>query len=232
MSMGKNAIWLFGAVILGFLILEPFICLPIRGLWAELLAPAAGRFPGNRAEAGFDKGSFPNPQGDDRFVTVIQISPKKFDPPNSRWNNYGPAYEGSSTISKKGATHTHAFGANSGGLSYLFRIPEIPILAADITARLSSEFPFYRGPKNGQSDITLFVNGQRLTTIKVISDNGSGEPYTWEIPSHLLRVGENRVDFRVLPSSKDRNGLCIYDQCVNGREPDSPIQLRIWNKSA
>lgn len=167
---------------------------------------------------------------DDGFVTLIRISPKDFDPPNSRWNGYGPAYEGNPAIARMGATYTHAFGSQWGCLRYRVTVPDMPILAADISARLSSEFPGYRGPPLGTSEVTLFVNGQKLSTVEVIADNGSGKDYTWEIPNHALKCGGNNIEFWVLESAKHRNGLCIYDKGLVPGEVDSPIRLRIWNK--
>ncbi|MBI1927645.1 hypothetical protein HYR99_25810 [Candidatus Poribacteria bacterium] len=172
--------------------------------------------------------NFTNPfDPDNNCYQEILIDPSNWDSSSSWWDQYGPAYEGNPAIADLGATHTHAYGRAVGQLTYHFSVSALTVTAAQISARLSSEFPGYSAPPDGYSDITLSLNGKAYESKRVIPDNGSGRTYTWQIRPADLRRGDNTVSFTVDASSSYRNGLCIYSKGVALGVHDEPIKIRI-----
>lgn len=158
----------------------------------------------------------------------LEINPSNWDSASSWWEQYGPSYEGNPAIANWGATHTHAYGYAVGQLTYHFPLSNVAgITAAEISARLSSEFPGYSAPPDGYSDVTLIINGKSYEGKRVIPDNGSGSTYTWQIRSADLKTGDNIISFAVLGNSSYRNGLCIYYKGVASGAQDEPITIRI-----
>jgi hypothetical protein len=163
------------------------------------------------------------------WLERLEINPSNWDSASSWWEQYGPSYEGNPAIANWGATHTHAYGYAVGQLTYHFPLSNVAgITAAEISARLSSEFPGYSAPPDGYSDVTLIINGKTYESKRVIPDNGSGSTYTWQIRSADLKTGDNTISFAVLANSSYRNGLCIYYKGVASGAQDEPITIRIW----
>ncbi len=158
---------------------------------------------------------------------LIEIDPSQYDERASQWSDSGPAYEGNFDIGQAGATHTHAYGAGTGMLTYQFNVNAAGIGSADVIARLSSEFPGYAGPADGLSDVTVFINGNRGGSWRVISDNGSGQVYSLRLPGNFLRPGQNTVSFTVESNAQYRNGICIYHRSVVPTQRDALIQIAL-----
>jgi hypothetical protein len=142
------------------------------------------------------------------------------------WSEYGPAYEANPVIVASGATHAHVFGRSVGSFAYEFIRPTVIAQGAELSARLSSEFPYYSAPADGYSDVSLFVNNVFLGTQRVLPDNGSGAIYRWPFDPSRLRTGTNRIDFVVSGSQAYVNGLCIYGQALAPGAVDQPITLQ------
>jgi hypothetical protein len=152
----------------------------------------------------------------------VQIDPSAYCESESQWNVVQPSYE-SKPIVERGATHTHAWGANVGSFVYKFSFPDGQWSSVRITARMSSEHPWYSSPRDHFSDVTLILNGSRYPSKRVLPDNGSGLTYTWDVEVGDLHVGENRLVFAVKATAGYRNGLCIYHRALVAGETDAAI---------
>lgn len=142
----------------------------------------------------------------------------------TRWDKAGPFFD-DDPITAKGATHTHAWGANHGCYAYAFSWPDGSWSRVEVKARLSSEHPWYSSPANHFSDVTLVVNGNHYPSQRVIPDNGSGRVYRWSVePQHVL-AGENVLSFAVRRNARYRNGLCIYHRALVADHEDCPIAI-------
>jgi hypothetical protein len=154
----------------------------------------------------------------------IEIAPADWLPAVSQWDKAGPFFD-ERPLTDQGATHTHAWAANHGCYAYAFSWPQGSWVTVELTARLSSEHPWYSSPANHFSDVTLLLNGHAYPSRRVIPDDGSGRVYRWSInPQHLI-AGENEIAFAVRRNSLYRNGLCIYHRALVHGETDCPIAL-------
>jgi hypothetical protein len=141
------------------------------------------------------------------------------------WDKAGPFFD-NDPVTSEGATHTHAWAANRGAYVYEFDWPAAVPRRAEVSARLSSEHPWYSSPANHFSDVSLLVNERRHPSRRVIPDNGSGRVYRWEIDGRDLRQGRNELRFAISRYAPYRNGLCIYYEAVVDGEDDHPIRVR------
>ena len=157
----------------------------------------------------------------------VRIDPSRWVSAASGWDRLGPTYEENPAIANLGATHTHAYGNDTGAFAYRFSLPSAAGRGAEVTARLSSNFPYYSAPSDGFSDVTLVINGSSTSLQRVIPDNGTGANYTWRIDPHLLRTGVNTLGFAVRSDATYRNGLCIYYKAVVPGEADEPIVVQM-----
>jgi hypothetical protein len=155
---------------------------------------------------------------------VVAISASEWLPDQSRWDKAGPFYDGD-PITSEGATHAHAWAANHGCYAYAFPWPDGTWSRVTVTARLSSEHPWYSSPPNHFSDVTLAINGHRHPSRRVLPDNGSGREYHWTIDPQHLHAGGNELRLMVRPSAPYRHGLCIYDRAVVPGFHDAPITI-------
>jgi len=166
------------------------------------------------------------PQGAVAPVTV-NIDPCHWQAADSGWDAVGPLCEANPVIARYGATHTHAYGNDIGTLAYRFTLPAVAHGRAEVSARLSSNFPGYTAPSDGFSDVTLTVNGHRYPAKRVIPDNGSGRVYTWQVDPHDLTIGANTLQFSVDQDATYRHGLCVYAKAVAQGYDDYPITVRV-----
>jgi hypothetical protein len=157
----------------------------------------------------------------------VNINPSHWVSGESKWDKLGPFYEGD-PVAERGATHTHAWGANFGSFVYTFSWPAGTWISANISARLSSEHPWYSSPPNYFSDVALVINGWAYPSKRVIPDNGSGRVYIWPVMPGSLQEGRNELKFVVKKNAAYRNGLCIYYQAVILGERDYPIVIRAF----
>ncbi len=164
------------------------------------------------------------------MTVVVRIDPSQWERGSSQWDKVGPFYEGSPDT-WRGAKHTHAWGANIGAFIYECSLPTGPWLSARLSARLSSEYPWFSAPPNHFSDITLVVNGTAYPATRVIPDDGSGHIYDWSLNPRDLVGGRNEIAFVVKKSATYRNGLCIYHRAVVPNERDYPILLEAEGQS-
>ena len=123
-------------------------------------------------------------------------------------------------------THTHAWGANVGKFVYDFSFPGGEWTNVTVSARLSSEHPWYSSPQNHFSDVTLIVNEDEYPSKRVIPDNGSGDFYTWPINPAGLLEGYNTLSLAVKGNAPYRNGLCIYHRALDPTHTDCSIFIR------
>ncbi len=154
---------------------------------------------------------------------TVNIDPSAFDATNSVWDVSGPRYSQEATLAQKGATHTHAFGRAIGKFIYNFNATKKSGSQLEVSARLSSEFPNYSGPADGISDVEVIVNGQSAGVQTVITDNGSGQQYTWRFNQNPLIVGQNSLQFVVASSALHHNGLAIYHRARVATQVDAKI---------
>jgi hypothetical protein len=166
------------------------------------------------------------PQGGMVPVTV-DIDPCHWQAADSGWDAVGPLCEANPVVARYGATHTHAYGNDIGTLAYRFTLPAVAHGRAEVSARLSSNFPGYTAPSDGFSDVTLTVNGHRYPAKRVIPDNGSGRVYTWQVDPHDLTIGANTLQFSVDQDATYRHGLCVYAKAVAQGYDDYPITVRV-----
>lgn len=160
---------------------------------------------------------------------IVRIDPSAYDVNLSRWDRYGPLYEAQmENLAKNGATHTHVYGEDVGSFYYWANLPELGGRGSDLSARLSSDKPQYRADPNSYSDVTLLVNGKPQPLRRVAPDNGSGVTYTWPIDPSLLRIGANKIEFRVKLDAVFTNGLAIYARAVRAGYADEWITIRTW----
>lgn len=155
----------------------------------------------------------------------ITIRPQDFAQGESSWSQSGPSYEGNENIRNYGATHTHVYGKTAGKFTYYFSLPSGKYSEGKLSARLSSEFPYFgdQTPKDGYSDVALYINNSFIGTKTVIPDNGSGAWYSWAVPAGILREGSNRIEFVVQPNGRYSNGLSIYEKSLTGNEQNAQI---------
>ena len=157
----------------------------------------------------------------------MKIDPSSFDVSRSRWNPYGPLYEGTSDMYPKyGVTHAHAYGNTVGVFVYQIKIEDVKGSVIELGARLSADAIGYTGPSNGYSDVVVAINGNPLPVRRVMPDDGKGVHYTWRFDATLLRHGVNQIEFRVDESAQFPNGLCIYGAAIAPGSVDEWITLR------
>lgn len=162
---------------------------------------------------------------------TLTIEPTQFDKTNSSWTGKGPYVENNKSIADKGAIYLHTYGIGSGKITYSFSISN-PKVANDnkivtVSARLSSNFPYFTAPANGFSDVTLLLNGDEFGTYRVVPDDGKGQVYTWQFVTDQLLYGSNSLCFLVKASSTYQNGICIYYDSVKSGVEDAAITVRV-----
>jgi hypothetical protein len=101
---------------------------------------------------------------------------------------------------------THAYGDGDGFFEWRFTAGA-PLRTPRLETRLSSEFPGSAGPPDGGSTIHVLLDGRRIATLDVISDDGKGRAHVLPLPSlgagaHTLRL--------VVPAGPRAHGLCVY----------------------
>jgi hypothetical protein len=160
------------------------------------------------------------------MVLEIQIDPSQWLVEESTWDRVGPFYEANPVVGR-GAAFTHAWGASHGSFSYAFSLPPGAWTKATVSARLSSEHPWYSSPPNYFSDVALGVNEWSYPSKRVIPDNGSGIVYLWFVNPNRLREGFNKLTLLVKRNAPYRNGLCIYHRAVIPDERDHPIAVMV-----
>ncbi len=177
--------------------------------------------------ASVDGGEAGNPAGpfdNDANGLVRMIGAATYLVDESHWDKAGPFYD-DDPVTGEGATHTHVWAADYGRYVYAFAWPDAEVESVELTARLSSEHPWYSSPINHFSDVTLSVNDCAYPFIRVIPDNGSGQVYRWAIDPRQLHAGINHLSFEVARSAVYRNGLCIYDRAVKPGQQSCPIRI-------
>lgn len=157
---------------------------------------------------------------------TVRIQVQDFDQAESRFGDNPGIYESNPVIATMGATNFHAYGRPSGKMVYKFTAQTIKPRAF-IHARLSSEFPGYKGPDDGFTTVTLVLNGKELGEKQVIADNGTGQDYSWGVPEGALVAGqENKLEFLVKADQGKPNGICLYGKAAAPSFEDHTIEVR------
>lgn len=154
------------------------------------------------------------------------IDPTHWVERESTWDLIGPFYEGDPNFEKGNPTHTHVWGANVGAFVYEFALPGGPWETATVSARLSSEHPWYSSPPNHFTTVTLALNGRHYPARLVMPDNGSGQVYSWSVSPADLRDDANRLSLGVKKNAAYRNGLCVYHRALAPGHADHWITVR------
>lgn len=134
----------------------------------------------------------------------------------------------------------HFYGAESGDLSFRFRLPTkrpFPLGEVTVWARLSSEWPGAEAPKDGDSLVYVLLDDVLLAKQSVIADNGLGAIYRFHLqdPVQLRALSasppgtEHTLRFVVPPGPK-AHGLCLYGETKDPALPKAefqPLQIRL-----
>ena len=81
---------------------------------------------------------------------------------------------------------------------------------ATVAARLSSNIAYYTAPADGYSDVTLYLNEQKISTARLTPDNGMGGLYERLFSFDQFQYGTHTISFVVKESAAYQNELCIY----------------------
>jgi len=172
-----------------------------------------------------------NQAGDSSPFLALVIPPTQFDKANSSWTGSGPFVEGDRKVAGQGASFLHVYGIGSGRITYLFNISDSSVAGrttnVKVSARLSSNYPWFTAPADGYSDVTLYFNGDEISTLRVMPDNGAGKIYTWNFGPELILYGKNALSFVVKSGAAYKNGLCIYYDSLTSSLDDCAIVLKI-----
>ncbi|MGZ3441223.1 MAG: hypothetical protein ACXVDD_17005, partial [Polyangia bacterium] len=109
---------------------------------------------------------------------AVEIPPSAFAA--ARWERLGTWGTGA---------EAHAYGGGDGWFDYSFTLARGA--TPTLEARLSSEWPGKSAPKDGGSDVAVFVDGARVATLGVIPDDGSGRLERIELGK--LRAGRHTL---------------------------------------
>jgi mannan endo-1,4-beta-mannosidase len=131
----------------------------------------------------------------------------------------------------------HAYGGiRDGYFEYSF-ILDKPVLPNHILlrARLSSEYSGEPAPKNGFSDVKVYLNKVLIGTMRVIPDNFYGATYEWNLTCGLCfrklgtLSGIQTLRFEVPKSARYKHGICLYGKALKPEKASEsiPIQLTI-----
>ena len=132
-----------------------------------------------------------------------------------------------------GGILVHTYGRRTGWFEYRFTGPGFAPKTLAIRARLSSEYPGSSAPEHGFSDVKVIVDGEEVTRLRVMPDNGMGAWYTVTTADEdLLRKlgrGVHVLRFQV-DQGPEANGIALYGREAElNREPvedPGPLQLR------
>lgn len=133
-----------------------------------------------------------------------------------KWDEYGIGREGDQR------EPINIWMRAVGSITYPFSVPKIEGEEATVMVKLSSELgPKVEGTVNGDpkysSDVVLVVNDVEYISQNVSPDDGQGKFYSWTIPAHTLKVGnENSLSLVIKKDAKHKNGLTIF----------SPIEIQ------
>jgi hypothetical protein len=126
--------------------------------------------------------------------SAIEIPPSAFA--SAHWERLGTWGAGGDA---------HAYGGGDGWFEYSFTLTHGA--TPTLEARLSSEWPGNSAPKDGGSDVAVFIDGTRVETLGVVPDDGIGRLET--VPLGKLRAGRHTVRLSVAPGD-NAHGLCVY----------------------
>jgi hypothetical protein len=124
----------------------------------------------------------------------LEIPPSAFT--SARWERLGTFGEGA---------EAHAYGAGDGWFEYSFTLARGA--APTLEARLSSEWPGKTAPPDGGSDVSVTVDGVRVSTLGVIPDDGAGR--VERVGLGKLRAGRHTLRLSVA-AGPGAHGLCVY----------------------
>ncbi|RIH80589.1 hypothetical protein Mterra_03489 [Calidithermus terrae] len=155
---------------------------------------------------------------------AVEIDPSAFA--GGWWDRYGPTYDSNPALADHGVSHTHLYGNDAGYVEYAFTLDRPPGTAlATLRARLSSNFPGWSGPADGESDVTVYLNGKEQGTRRVMADNGSGGEYRFALAPADFVAGRNVLRLEVKSGSAKKNGLAIYYRALLPGFVDTPISI-------
>jgi len=126
-------------------------------------------------------------------VTLL-LDPERFS--TGRFERVGSWREGK---------RVHAFGAADGFFEWRFVTPRAG--RAELSARLSSEFPGEEAPTDGGSQVRVLVDGRAAGELDAIPDDGEGAVVHLKLGR--LRAGAHTLRLEV-PDGPRAHGLCVY----------------------
>ncbi|MFB3896801.1 MAG: hypothetical protein ACE14V_10935 [bacterium] len=146
------------------------------------------------------------------------------------WDYFG-FYDGSGSFA-------HVYGGIRDGFFEYSFILEKPIQPKHILlrARLSSEYSGEQAPKNGFSDVKVYLNKVQIGSVRVIPDNFYGATYEWNVTYPVCNTrlgilsGKQTLRFEVPKSVRYKHGLCIYGKALQSDKANEaiPIQLILY----
>ncbi len=141
---------------------------------------------------------------------------------DAHWNYFG--------FYDRSGTFEHQYGGEYAGyFEYTFKAPPAPPASLTIRARLSAE-SHEKGKASEISDVTLLVNGVEMGTITVQPDDMLGKVYTWQskeprVMKKLSTSAQNTLRFEVKATAKNRHGICLYGDAIDGKSEGLPISI-------
>ncbi|MDI6784702.1 MAG: hypothetical protein QME64_11500, partial [bacterium] len=133
---------------------------------------------------------------------------------------------------------SHAYGGiRDGYFEYSFMLDK-PIKPEGIIlrARLSSEYSGEQAPKNGYSEVKVYLNGIHIDSVRVIPDNFYGALYEWKLSSPVgyrklgTLSGIQTLRFEVPKSAKYKHGLCLYGKALKPEKENEALPIEITIK--
>jgi mannan endo-1,4-beta-mannosidase len=111
----------------------------------------------------------------------------------------------------------HAYGARTGYFEWKFRAPPEKPTAIELRMRLSSDYPGWQAPVDGNSHVIVTIDGREVATLEAYPDDGHGRWYTVRIdePSTIGRAGTHTLRLEVKPGA-GAHGICVYGR--NGKQ--------------
>lgn len=163
---------------------------------------------------------------------LYEISPQHYT--RARWTNFG--------YWDRETGFAAVYGKDAGYFVYTLQSDHADtVQAAELTARLSSEFPPIPGADSlGRTDATISLNGVDLAALCVRPQRYFGTIHRVALrrdhgrPLLVLNAGSNVLRFEVKPDALHQNGLAILGAATSEdyQKEEIPILLEIVSRKA
>lgn len=137
----------------------------------------------------------------------------------------------------KSGSFEHQYGGPEAGFfSYSFSLEAQAFQSVQVRARVSAESSEVGGPEE-TSDVTLSIDETELGTQTVRPDDSRGEVYTWQSSDPVLiqklgKGGSYLLKFEVKPTAKNRRGICLYGESLDGKEAATPPTIELMRDAS